>query len=77
MLEFFKIETRGEPKVSELEISAAMRKLGADATQAEVANGLQVTVRTLQRWAGRNGFQSWEEVKGRFLNIESQERGSD
>lgn len=64
--EFFRVESRGEPKVTEMEVFSAMHRLGSRATQAEVAKELNVTGRTLQRWASRNGFQSWEEVKDRY-----------
>ncbi len=70
-MEFFRVEKRGEPKVSELDIVLTMRELGDSATQAKVAKELKINTRTLQRWVSRNGFQSWEEYKDRFRSVKA------
>jgi hypothetical protein len=71
-MEFFRVDLRGEPKVSEIDLVLTMRELGDSATQAEVASELKVSPRTLQRWIARNGFQSWDEYKDKFRPAEVQ-----
>ncbi len=53
-------------KVTTAAIKGAFEALGAKATQAEIADHLNVHRRSLQRWASENHFQSWEEVKAHF-----------
>ncbi len=65
-MEFFRVETRGEPKLTESDVVKAIQKLGDEATQVSVASELGVTARTVQRWAARNGLLTWEEVKERY-----------
>jgi hypothetical protein len=66
VMEFFRVEARGEPKVTEEGVARAIQSLEDNATQASVAGELGVTARTLRRWADRNGFQDWEDVKQRY-----------
>jgi hypothetical protein len=61
-LEFFTVETRGNPKISEEAIAAALKKLGSRATQREVADELKVTESGLERWHIRRKM-TWEKVK--------------
>ncbi len=65
-MEFFRVETRGDPKLTEGDVVKAIQKLGDEATQVSVAKELGVTARTVQRWAARNGLQTWDEVKERY-----------
>ena len=65
-MEFFRVETRGDPKLTEGDVVKAIQKLGDEATQVSVAKALGVTARTVQRWAARNGLQTWDEVKERY-----------
>ncbi len=69
-MEFFRPEERGAPKFKLVDIVRAIQKIGEEATQAEVAKGLGVAPRTLQRWADRNGLSTWGEVKERYKNSE-------
>ncbi len=65
-MELFRVETRGDPKLTESDVVKAIQKLGDEATQVSVASELGVTARTVQRWAARNGLLTWEEVKERY-----------
>jgi hypothetical protein len=65
-LEFFREEERGKPKITELTLVKALRKLGGDATQVAVAHELDVNPRAIQKWTSRVGLKSWEDVKRRY-----------
>jgi DNA-binding transcriptional regulator YiaG len=56
------------PKIPRDKLVKAIRELGDDATQAAVAKELGVDIRTLRRWAERNGMQDWQEVKAFYLS---------
>ncbi len=71
MMEFFRVETRGEPKVTGKQIERAIQNLGDEVTQSAVAEEIGVTARTLQRWATRNGLQDWDAVKSRYSTKET------
>lgn len=65
-LEFFRPETRGAPKVKDAEVFQAIKALGAQATQAEVAKRLGVGKSTLGDWLKRVGW-TWNELKRSYL----------
>jgi hypothetical protein len=67
--DLFQRETRGNPKISEVELIKAIQKHGKRATQANVAKELGVGDRTLRDWTVRMGM-SWERVKGRYQKTE-------
>jgi hypothetical protein len=69
-LEFFRPETRGTPKFTEVDLVKSMQKVGKDATLTAVAKELNVTRQTLQFWARRGGMESWDKVKERYSNAE-------
>jgi hypothetical protein len=62
-LKLFKPETRGHPKINNVEVVKALQKVGTDATQSAVAKELGVTARTLRRWSSRHGLEDWQRVK--------------
>ncbi len=68
-LKLFKPETRGEPKFTEIELATAIKKLGANVTQAAVAKELKVSDRTLRDWAA-SGNMSWEGIRRRYKKTE-------
>ncbi len=65
-LEFFQIETRGAPKITEAAIKDAIKRLGARAQQKEVARELNVTAQGLTSWRERNGLKRWQDVVARY-----------
>ena len=65
-LDFFLLETRGAPKITERGLVSAIQTLGKDATLTSVAKELDVTRQALQFWARRGGMESWEKVKKRY-----------
>ncbi len=69
VLKLLRAEARGAPKIDKVELIEAIQKQGAKATQSEVATELGVAAKSLQRWARRNGFQTWEEVKRNYAQM--------
>jgi DNA-binding transcriptional regulator YiaG len=67
LLDFFKAETRGAPKVLEYEVIKAIQKLGEKATQDAVAKELAVSKRTLRDWTARHGM-NWQAAKQKYEN---------
>jgi hypothetical protein len=65
-LEFFRPETRGAPKVKDIEVFQAIKALGKDATQAKVAKRLGVGKSTLGDWLKRVGW-TWSDLKRSYL----------
>ncbi len=68
-LEFFRPETRGAPKFSETTLVKAIQKLGADATQAQVAKEIGTSPVTLKRWAAKRN-KRWQDLKNGYLQTE-------
>jgi hypothetical protein len=66
VLKLLRTETRGDPKVNAADFVLALGKLGMDATQNAVAKEMGITARTLQRWATRNGCETWGDLKARY-----------
>lgn len=62
-LKLFKPETRGHPKINNVDLVKALRKVGEDATQRAVAEEMGVTGSALRAWATRNGLENWQRVK--------------
>lgn len=69
-MEFFRVETRGQPKITPGDVAKAIQELGSDATQAAVAKELGVTGSALRAWAVRSGMRNWESVKDHYRNTE-------
>jgi hypothetical protein len=65
-LDFFRTETRGDPKITNAQVAKTIKKLGTDATLTSVAKEMSVTRQALQFWARRGGMKSWEQVKERY-----------
>jgi len=61
-LEFFQLETRGTPKISEQAIKATILKLGQRATQKAVAKEIGVTEQGLNKWRARRGMSHGERL---------------
>jgi hypothetical protein len=59
-------ERRGNPKITNITLIKALKKLGLEATQTSVATELEVTTRALQLWAGRNGLDGWSQVRSSY-----------
>lgn len=58
-----KSDRRGAPKITRGFIVDAFEKLGGGATLAQIARELGVTERALQKWAKRQGYTGWADVK--------------
>lgn len=61
-MSFFRVPMRGNPKIREEYIEAALERLGAEATARAVAKDLGVTEQGLEKWRDRHGMNSWSEV---------------
>jgi len=68
LLDFFKAETRGAPKVLEYDVIKAIQKLGEKATQDAVAQELAVSDRALRDWTARHGM-NWQATKKKYQNV--------
>ncbi len=64
--DFFQRETRGAPKIKEVELVGAIRRLGTKATQAATAKEIGVSPQALRQWAARKGIHTWGEVKSQY-----------
>jgi hypothetical protein len=69
-LKLFKPETRGAPKIKEVELVGAIRRLGTKATQAATAKEIGVSPQALRQWAARKGIHAWGEVKSQYKTTE-------
>ena len=69
-LSFFELETRGAPKIKEVELAGAIRRLGTKATQAAAAKEIGVSPQALRQWAARKGIHTWGEVKSQYKPAE-------
>lgn len=65
-LDFFLLETRGAPKITEAALAQALAELGPDATQIATANHLGVSESALEKWRQRQGVKTWQEVVNKF-----------
>jgi hypothetical protein len=66
-LDFFLLETRGAPKITETALATALAELGPDATQVATANSMGVSESALEKWRQRQGIKTWQEVVEKFL----------
>ena len=64
--DFFKRETRGNPRITEKDVREAIRKMGARAQQKDVARELKVTAQGLVNWGERRGLNAWRDVLREF-----------
>jgi hypothetical protein len=64
----YKDDGRGNPKISDATLRAALAKLGDRATQQAVADALGVTARGLEKWRKRCGISTWRELKSKLLS---------
>ncbi len=69
-MEFFRTETRGEPKIDNISLVKALQKFGEKAMPKDVAKELGVGSSTLREWRARQGL-SWDELKERYLKTEN------
>lgn len=71
-LEFFRLETRGAPKLDRVALGQALGKLGPDATQKEVARALEVSPSTLREFQRRESAgMNWDELKRLYFDRET------
>jgi hypothetical protein len=68
ILEIFREETRGAPKITEAAIKGAVTKIipPLKPTQAATAKVLEVSESALEKWRQRNGIKTWKEVVERL-----------
>jgi len=66
MFEFFQLDSRGAPKITESGVRDVIKRLGPRAQQKEAARVLNVTERTLERWRARQGLKTWREALDRY-----------
>jgi len=69
--DFFQRETRGAPKIKEVELVGAIRRLGTKATQAATAKEIGVSPQSLRQWAARKGIHTWSAVKSQYNSMEA------
>ncbi|HEX8352822.1 MAG TPA: hypothetical protein VF611_07985 [Pyrinomonadaceae bacterium] len=67
-LDFFLLETRGAPKITEAALAQALVELGPDATQVAAANNMGVSESALEKWRQRQGIKTWQEVIDKFMS---------
>lgn len=70
-MEFFRVETRGDPKINEDVLAKTIERIGAGATQKEAAKAIGVTPQALRQWAARRGLQDWQTVKEKHARVEA------
>lgn len=66
-LDFFLLETRGAPKITTAQVKEALSELGGAATQRDVAAKLGVTEQGLDKWRGKQGYDSWHELVAQMI----------
>jgi hypothetical protein len=67
-LKFVRVETRGAPKVKDFEVFQAIKAIGDGATQADVAERLGISKRTLSDWLKREGKgYTWRKLRDDYL----------
>jgi hypothetical protein len=65
-VEFFQLEARGAPKITEARIREALEVIGPSATLIEAARVLRVSESALEKWRQRHKIGTWREVVSRL-----------
>jgi hypothetical protein len=65
-MEFFRVETRGAPKIAQANLIKAIKEEGERATQRSIAKALKISDSTLRYWLNREG-KSWGEIKAESI----------
>jgi hypothetical protein len=72
-LDFFLLETRGAPKIDEADVRRLFER--GTPTQEQAAETLGVTVRGLDKWRKKRGFETWRAMVEHYALADVEQKG--